>query len=139
MDVKGKTPPGLQNGVHQDTQGPNQEAPKTPLGEQSGGPPGNSTKEQAETTGFPVGPAFDLPPDKVREPQELQDEAWRLMDQAVSRGIMTLSDGTEVKLNADSLIRVIQWLASAKAKKPHFVPTPEDFNLKETTGATGKA
>ncbi len=76
-------------------------------------------------------------PTVVREPHELQEEAWKLLDEAVSRGVMTLSDGTEVKLNADSLIRVIQWLASAKAKKPHIIPTPEDFVLKQTSGEKG--
>ena len=64
----------------------------------------------------------------------LQEEAWRLMDEAITSGVMKLEDGTEVKLNPDSLIRVVQWLASAKAKKPHIIPTPEDFKLAETTG-----
>lgn len=71
---------------------------------------------------------------KVKEPHELQEEAWRLMNQAVTTGKMVLENGTEVRLNADSLIRVIQWLASAKAKKPHLVTVPEDFQLRETTG-----
>ena len=55
------------------------------------------------------------------------------MDEAVSTGAMVLESGIVVSLNADSLIRVIQWLASAKAKKPHLISPPEDFRLKETT------
>jgi len=68
---------------------------------------------------------------KTREPHELQEEAWRLMDEAVSTGKMTLENKQEVTLNADSLIRVIQWLASSKAQKPHIIPKPEDFKLQE--------
>ena len=112
----------LPNGVHTDPEGPDKKAPGTSLGLQTGPAEGQSSKEQKET-----------PPPKVREPYELQEEAWRLMDRAVSTGQMVLSNGYIVNLNADSLIRVIQWLASAKAKKPHLINPPEDFRLKETT------
>ena len=113
----------LPDGVHPNTEGPDKEAPGTSLGLQTGPAEGQGSKEQKET-----------PPPKVREPYELQEEAWRLMDEAVSNGFMKLSNGVTITLNADSMIRVIQWLASAKAKKPHLLSKPEDFRLHETTG-----
>ena len=112
---------GLSDGVHKDSKGPRKEAPGAPLGVQTGPAAGSDSAEQAEK------------PAKVREPYELQEQAWKLMDEAVRTGTMKLEDGTEIKLNADSMIRVIQWLASAKAKKPHLINPPEDFRLKETT------
>ena len=113
---------GIQNGVHTNAQGPLKETLGSPLGVQTGPAWGERHEEQTET-----------PPPKIREPYELQEQAWKLMDEAVRTGGMILEDGTEVKLNADSLIRVIQWLASAKAKKPHLISPPEDFRLQETT------
>ncbi|KKM86788.1 hypothetical protein LCGC14_1275510 [marine sediment metagenome] len=113
---------GLQNGVHPNPEKPPKYTSAIPLGLQTGPTAGQSSAKQAE-----------VPPAKVREPYELQEQAWKLMDEAVRTGAMRLEDGTEVKLNADSLIRVIQWLASAKAKKPHLINPPEDFRLKETT------
>ena len=123
MNEKKAEPARLQNGVHPNTEGPLKEAPGTALGVQTGPIEGQGGKEQKEA-----------PPPKVREPYELQEEAWRLMDEAVSNGFMRLSNGVTITLNADSMIRVIQWLASAKAKKPHLLSKPEDFRLHETTG-----
>jgi len=123
MNEKKAEPTGLQNGVHPNTEGPLKETPGTSLGVQTGPATGQGGEEQKET-----------PPPKVREPYELQEEAWRLMDEAVSNGFMKLSNGVTITLNADSMIRVIQWLASAKAKKPHLLSKPEDFKLHETTG-----
>ena len=122
MNEKKVEPTGLQNGVHPNTEGPFKETPGASLGVQTGPATGQGGEEQKET-----------PPPKVREPYELQEEAWRLMDEAVSNGFMKLSNGVTITLNADSMIRVIQWLASAKAKKPHLINPPEDFQLKETT------
>ncbi|KKL05620.1 hypothetical protein LCGC14_2604190 [marine sediment metagenome] len=122
MNEKKAEPAGLQNGVHPNTEGPLKETPGTTLGVQTRPAAGEGGEEQKEA-----------PPAKVREPYELQEQAWKLMDEAVRTGAMRLEDGTEIKLNADSMIRVIQWLASAKAKKPHLINPPEDFRLKETT------
>ncbi len=122
MNEKKAEPAGLQNGVHPNTEGPLKEASGGSLGVQTGPAEGQGSKEQEKA-----------PPPKVREPYELQEEAWRLMDEAVSNGFMKLSNGVTITLNADSMIRVIQWLASAKAKKPHLINPPEDFRLKETT------
>lgn len=122
MDEKEAGSTGLSNGVHTDAKGPLKEAPGASLGVQTGPAEGQSSAKQKET-----------PPAKVREPYELQEQAWKLMDEAVSTGTMVLESGIVVTLNADSLIRVIQWLASAKAKKPHLINPPEDFRLKETT------
>ena len=114
---------GLQNGVHPNPEKPPKYTSAIPLGVQTRPAKGQSGEEQEKT-----------PPPKVREPYELQEQAWKLMDQAVSEGCMKLESGIVVTLNADSLIRVIQWLASAKAKKPHLLSKPEDFRLHETTG-----
>ena len=119
---------GLPNGVHTDAKEPLKETPGTSLGVQTRPALGQSSAKQKEA------PDKAAPPPKVSEPYELQEQAWKLMDEAVRTGGMILEDGTEVKLNADSLIRVIQWLASAKAKKPHLISPPEDFRLHETTG-----
>ncbi len=122
MNEKKAEPTGLQNGVHPNSEGPRKEAPGASLGVRTGPAEGQSSAKQKEA-----------PPPKVREPYELQEQAWKLMDEAVRTGTMKLEDGTKIKLNADSMIRVIQWLASAKAKKPHLINPPEDFRLKETT------
>ena len=113
---------GLPNGVHTDPKKPPKYTSAIPLGIQTRPARGQGVEEQEKT-----------PPPKVREPYELQEQAWRLMDEAVSTGAMVLESGIVVSLNADSLIRVIQWLASAKAKKPHLISPPEDFRLHETT------
>ncbi len=120
MNEKKAESTGLSDGVHKDFKGPLKETLGTSLGVQTGPAEGQVSAKQKET------------PPKVREPYELQEQAWKLMDEAVRTGTMILEDGTVVKLNADSLIRVIQWLASAKAKKPHLISPPEDFRLKET-------
>ena len=125
MNEKKAEPAGLQNGVHTDLERPLKEAHITSLGVQTGPAKGQVSAKQKET------------PAKVREPNERQEQAWKLMDEAVSTGTMILEDGAVVKLNADSLIRVIQWLANAKAKKPHLINPPEDFRLKETTSEKG--
>ena len=125
MNEKKAESTGLQNGVHPNTEGPLKETPGTTLGVQTGPATGQSSAKQKEA------------PAKVREPYELQEQAWKLMDEAVRTGTMILEDGAVVKLNADSLIRVIQWLANAKAKKPHLINPPEDFRLKETTSEKG--
>lgn len=119
-EKKEQTVPGVQDGVHKDPEGPKEEAPYGTLRVPTGWkwPEGQPAKKQEK---------------KVKEPHELQEEAWRLMNEAVTTGKMVLESGLEVHLNADSLIRVIQWLASAKAKKPHLISVPEDFDLKETT------
>ena len=127
MNEKKADSTGLPNGVHTDAKGPLKETPGTSLGVQTRPTMGQSSAKQKET-----------PPAKVREPYELQEEAWRLMDEAVSNGFMKLSNGVTITLNADSMIRVIQWLASAKAKKPHLINPPENFVLHETTGEKGQ-
>ena len=69
---------------------------------------------------------------KVREPHELAERCWELVDEAITSSEMTLENGTMIKLNPDSYIRLVQWLATSKAKKPQHVIPPEDFILKKT-------
>ena len=76
-------------------------------------------------------------PQKPREPHELQEIAWGLVEEALTKGTITLkeNDGISIGLNSDVVIRLAQWLCQAKAKKPHLVNPPEDFILKETGDA----
>jgi len=65
----------------------------------------------------------------------MAEVSWDLIDEAVRSGKMTLEDGETVyRLNGELFVRLIQWLATSKAKKPQIVSKPEDFNLEETTG-----
>ena len=124
MDEKeGQTVLGLRDGVYKDAQGPQQKTSNTSLRIPTERTQGGLTPEQEKKVNH-----------LIKEPHELQEEAWRLMSEAVTTGKMTLESGLEVHLNADSLIRIIQWLSSSKAKKPHLISTPEDYVLKQTTG-----
>ncbi len=71
---------------------------------------------------------------KTRDPAELAEHSWKLINEAISTGKVTLENGVEVILDVDHLIRLVQWTATTKAKKPHAIAPPEDFSLKSTTG-----
>lgn len=71
----------------------------------------------------------------ARKPEELVDAAWGMVDEAIKQCTMTTDDGVTHTLEVNELVALVKWLAMAKVKRPQFVPTPEDFNLKETTGA----
>ena len=87
MNEKKADSTGLSDGVHKDFKGPLKEAPGASLGVRTGYVPARDAAEQKEE-----------PPPKVREPYELQEQAWKLMDEAVRTGTMILEDGTVVKL-----------------------------------------
>ena len=73
----------------------------------------------------------------AREPHELQEIAWELVEEALTKGTISLrdNDGVTIGLKPDAIIHLAQWLAQAKAKKPQLVNPPEDFILKETGDA----
>ncbi len=70
----------------------------------------------------------------VRDPSELAEYSWELINQALSQGKITLENAVSYTLDVELLVRLIQWTATIKAKKPHSVLPPEDFVLKSTTG-----
>lgn len=69
-------------------------------------------------------------------PAELADIAWDLIDEALTRGTMTLEGIPDkpIALQTASIVEIAKWLATSKAKKPRLVGSPEDFALKSTTG-----
>ena len=71
MNEKKDGPTGLSNGVYPNTEGPRKEALGASLGVQTEPAAGQSSAKQKEA------------PSKVREPYELQEQAWKLMDEAV--------------------------------------------------------
>lgn len=68
----------------------------------------------------------------VREPHELAEHCWKLIDEGIRCAKMTLESGKIIDLNPDNYIRLVQWLATSKAKKPQHVTAPEDFQLHKT-------
>lgn len=70
----------------------------------------------------------------TRDPSQLAEYSWELINQALTQGKITLENTVSYNLDVELLIRLVQWTATIKAKKPHAVSPPEDFNLKPTTG-----
>jgi len=69
-----------------------------------------------------------------KDPAELQELAWKLVDEIICEGTMTLQSGKCVPISPQDIVRIAQWLATTKARKPQLVNPPEDFNLKESSG-----
>ena len=72
----------------------------------------------------------------VHTPEELTEIAWKLIDEALTRGKMTLESGADYELEPVDLVNLAKWLAVARAKKPKPVSIPEDFKPKVTGGST---
>ncbi len=70
----------------------------------------------------------------ARSPAELAEHSWSLIDDAIREGNFVLENGKVVELDAEAIVRLVQWTATIKARKPSGVPTPEDFKLKKTIG-----
>ena len=70
----------------------------------------------------------------ARSPAELAEHSWSLIDDAIREGKFVLENGKVVELDAEAIVRLVQWTATIKARKPSGVPTPEDFKLKKTIG-----
>ena len=69
---------------------------------------------------------------KARDTDALGEQAWSMLDQAMTSMSMTLDDGTTIRLTPDAIVKIVQWLAQIKTKKPKVVSTPEDFILSKT-------
>ncbi len=70
----------------------------------------------------------------ARSPAELAEHSWSLIDDAIREGKFVLENNKVVELDAEAIVRLVQWTATIKARKPSGVPTPEDFKLKKTIG-----
>lgn len=65
--------------------------------------------------------------------EKLSDESIALLDDAIRKGQFTLSNGLVMKLEADQIIRVAQWVVqNLKTKKPKFVADTSELGLKPT-------
>ena len=56
-----------------------------------------------------------------------QQEAWRLLQEAIFTGRMSLENGKTYTLDEDGMLKVAQWLAAKAAKTRNTVPLPESF------------
>ena len=67
---------------------------------------------------------------------ELQEISWELIEEALTKGTMTLVHAPEkpIHLMPQDIVGIAKWLSTNKARKPQLVPTAEDFDLKKTTG-----
>lgn len=69
---------------------------------------------------------------------ELSDRAWELLNQALTKGVITLdpeeTDGepTTRLVSTDTLMDMAVKLSQAKIKQPRVISKPEDFNLQKT-------
>lgn len=70
----------------------------------------------------------------MANPDELTEQAWAMIEEALSTGVITLPNKTERPVDTNNLIRLVQWLATLRSKKPKLVNAPEDFSLKSTKG-----
>lgn len=71
--------------------------------------------------------------------EELVDQAWDLVKEALTRGTMTLETSDPAKpnqrpLDTESIIDLAKFFVQLKVKKPQSITKPEDFDLKSTTG-----
>lgn len=75
----------------------------------------------------------------VKTPEELSEIAWKIVSEALTTGSSTLGTGRELTLDTDQIMRLAQWMATSKAKKPRPVSTPEDFKLRSTSSEEDEA
>ena len=69
---------------------------------------------------------------KARDPDELVEQSWAMVDEALTSMSMHLQDGTLIKLTPFDIVMLVKWLAMVKTKKLKVVSTPEDFILPHT-------
>jgi hypothetical protein len=65
-------------------------------------------------------------------PEELSAAAWDRINEAMAIGAMFLPGGRVIILGPDNIVKITQWLATLKAKRPKAVMKPEDYTPKET-------
>lgn len=67
---------------------------------------------------------------------EIAERSVNLIDEATRTGQMRLPNGRIVTLDVEALVRLIQWAATQRDRKPKFLESPEDIDLKETRRGT---
>lgn len=72
----------------------------------------------------------------ARTPEELSADAWDRIAEAMHLGAMQLPGGRIIVLGPDNLVKLTQWLATLKAKRPKAVMKAEDFQLQVTKQET---
>lgn len=72
----------------------------------------------------------------TKTPEELSEIAWKLVSDALVLGSIEVNGDTR-RLDTDQILRLAQWMATSKARKPRPVSTPEDFLLRKTTEDEG--
>lgn len=60
---------------------------------------------------------------------DLIEEAWRVITDALHTGKPVLKNGAVLELKAGDVLDVARWLASLKARPKRAVSLPEDFML----------
>ena len=70
--------------------------------------------------------------------EELQDRAWGLVQEALTRGTVTLETGDPAKpsirmLATEDVIDLAKFFVQLKVKKPQAITPPEDYILPVTT------
>ena len=69
------------------------------------------------------------------DPEAMTQLAWEQMDEIQQNGTLKLPKGKLLSFDPDQIIRVIQWLATQKARKPKVLDSPDDLELKTTRGS----
>ncbi len=78
------------------------------------------------------------------EQEELVDQAWDLVKEALTHGTITLvsQDAQQAnvrKLETEDVIDLAKFFVQLKVKKPQVITPPEDYNLKPTDGDDDEA
>lgn len=78
-------------------------------------------------------------PEEKREPEQLSEDAWRMVEEAMRTGKMTLPSGRTITLEDEAFVRLAQWLATFRPKRPTLLPMrPDDLPVRQTQkGSTG--
>ena len=74
-----------------------------------------------------------------RDSEELSEASWAMLDEGLTTGQMTLPSGKVVTLDPTNFIRIVQWLATLKPRKPQGFQKPEDFAAPVTIGKEAKS
>ncbi len=68
----------------------------------------------------------------VSQDDDLNEEAHRLLKEALESGKLTLKSGTIMALDGKSMIALVEWICSRMPKKPKLVTQVEDLPVQET-------
>lgn len=68
----------------------------------------------------------------VLTPEQLAEVCWGLLNQGVQQRKITVPSGETVEVEAEQYVRLLQWAATLKIKKPKAVSKPEDYQPRQT-------